>query len=113
MYFGGDHIYKMQVVQMLEFHKERQAHLSISAIPHSIEEASEFELWEVDEDWRLVNFVENQNTDQNQFRVDLICVLHLWKLYFDKEILLDALTRDAQMTDSSHDFGKCYSYAIE
>ena len=40
--FGGDHIYKMQVSQMLDFHKENKADLSISAIPIPIEEASEF-----------------------------------------------------------------------
>ena len=38
---------------MLNFHKEKAADLSISAIPIPIEEASEFGIIEVDEDWRL------------------------------------------------------------
>ncbi len=105
--FGGDHIYKMQVAQMLEFHKERQAHLSISAIPIPIEEASEFGIMEVDEDWRLVNFVEKPKYRPKSIpgRPDM-CLASMGNYIFDKEILLDALTRDAQMTDSSHDFGK-------
>lgn len=41
-----------------------------------------------------------------------MCLASMGNYIFDKEILLDALTRDAQMTDSSHDFGKmlflCY-----
>ena len=56
--FGGDHIYKMKVSQMLDFHKDKNADLSISGIPIPIEEASEFGIMEVDDDWRLVNFVE-------------------------------------------------------
>ena len=47
--FGGDHIYKMQVSQMLDFHKEKNADLTISAIPIPIEEAHEFGIMEVDE----------------------------------------------------------------
>ena len=38
--FGGDHIYKMDVSKMLDFHKERGAELTISAIPIPISEAS-------------------------------------------------------------------------
>ena len=105
--FGGDHIYKMQVAQMLEFHKERKAHLSISAIPIPIEEASEFGIMEVDDDWRLVNFVEKPKYRPKSIpgRPDM-CLASMGNYIFDKEILLDALTRDAQMADSSHDFGK-------
>ena len=105
--FGGDHIYKMQVSQMLEFHKERKAHLSISAIPIPIEEASEFGIMEVDDDWRLVNFVEKPKYRPKSIpgRPDM-CLASMGNYIFDKEILLDALTRDAQMADSSHDFGK-------
>ena len=55
--FGGDHIYKMDVSQMLDFHKCNSADLTISAIPIPIEEASEFGIMEVDENWRLTNFV--------------------------------------------------------
>ena len=55
---SGDHIYKMDVSQMLDFHKSNNSDLTISAIPIPIEEASEFGIIEVDENWRLTNFVE-------------------------------------------------------
>ena len=60
--FGGDHVYKMDVSQMLDFHKERNAALTIAAIPIPIEEASEFGIMEVDENWKLTNFVEKPKT---------------------------------------------------
>lgn len=105
--FGGDHIYKMQVSQMLDFHKEKNAHLSISAIPIPIEEASEFGIIEVDENWRLINFVEKP-----QYKPKSIpghpdkCLASMGNYIFDKEILLDALDRDAKIEESNHDFGK-------
>lgn len=105
--FGGDHIYKMHVDQMLDFHKDKGADLSISGIPIPIEEASEFGIMEVDDNWKLINFVEKP-----QYRPKSIpgnpdmCLASMGNYIFDKEVLLDALNRDAQKDDSAHDFGK-------
>lgn len=105
--FGGDHIYKMQVAQMLDFHKENKADLSISAIPIPIEEASEFGIMEVDENWKLVNFVEKPNYRPKSIPGNPnMCLASMGNYIFDKGVLLDALNRDAQKEDSSHDFGK-------
>lgn len=105
--FGGDHIYKMHVDQMLNFHKENSADLSISGIPIPIEEASEFGIMEVDDNWRLINFVEKPNYKPKSIPGNPnMCLASMGNYIFDKEILLDALNRDAQKQDSSHDFGK-------
>ncbi len=105
--FGGDHIYKMDVSQMLGFHKDNNADLTISAIPIPIEEASEFGIIEVDDDWRLINFVEKPQTPPKSIpgRPDL-CLASMGNYIFDKEVLLDALYRDSKIEESSHDFGK-------
>lgn len=105
--FGGDHIYKMQVTQMLNFHKEKRADLSISGIPIPIEEASEFGIMEVDENWKLVNFVEKPNYRPKSIPGNPnMCLASMGNYIFDKGILLDALNRDSQNPNSSHDFGK-------
>lgn len=105
--FGGDHIYKMKVSQMLDFHKEKKADLSISAIPIPIEEASEFGIMEVDDDWRLVNFVEKpQTTPKSIPGHPELCLASMGNYIFDKEILLDSLNKDANIESSHHDFGK-------
>ncbi len=105
--FGGDHIYKMDVSQMLDFHKNRNADLSISAIPIPIEEASEFGIMEVDENWRLVNFVEKpQYTPKSLPGNPDMCLASMGNYIFNKDILLDALIRDDKVANSSHDFGK-------
>src|SRR3989339_1021125 len=40
--FGGDHVYKMDVRHMLDYHKEKDADLTISGIPVPVEEAHHF-----------------------------------------------------------------------
>lgn len=105
--FGGDHIYKMKVSQMLDFHKENNAHLSISGIPIPIEQASEFGIMEVDENWKLVNFVEKPKYRPKSIPGNPnMCLASMGNYIFDKEILLDALNRDSVMKESNHDFGK-------
>ncbi len=105
--FGGDHIYKMDVSQMLDFHKARCADLSISAIPIPIEEASEFGIMEVDENWKLVNFVEKpQYTPKSLPGNPNMCLASMGNYIFNKDILMDALIRDDKIENSSHDFGK-------
>lgn len=105
--FGGDHIYKMDVSQMLDFHKEKEADLSISAIPIPIEEASEFGIIEVDDDWRLINFVEKPKEKPKSIPGNPnMCLASMGNYIFNKDVLLDALNRDEEIKESSHDFGK-------
>jgi len=105
--FGGDHIYKMDVSQMLDFHKEKEADLTISAIPIPIEEASEFGIIEVDNDWKLTNFVEKpQYTPKSIPGNPNMCLASMGNYIFDKDVLLDAIERDAKLENSNHDFGK-------
>lgn len=105
--FGGDHIYKMDVSQMLDFHKENNADLTISAIPIPIEEASEFGIMEVDENWRLTNFVEKPQTKPKSIPGQPnMCLASMGNYIFGKDVLLKALDEDEKIENSSHDFGK-------
>lgn len=105
--FGGDHIYKMDVSQMLQYHKKHCADLTISAIPIPISEASEFGIIEVDDNWRLINFVEKpQHAPRPMPNNPNMCLASMGNYIFKKDVLLDALERDAKMENSSHDFGK-------
>ena len=105
--FGGDHIYKMDVSQMLNFHKEKLADLSISAIPIPIEEAGEFGIIEVDDNWKLTNFVEKPNYKPKSIPGDPnMCLASMGNYIFNKKILLDALEKDYKIETSNHDFGK-------
>ena len=105
--FGGDHIYKMDVSRMLKFHKKNNSALTISAIPIPIEQASEFGIMEVDENWRLTNFIEKpQARPKSMPNAPGMCLASMGNYIFDRNILMNALNEDASNPDSSHDFGK-------
>lgn len=105
--FGGDHIYKMNVAQMLDFHKLKSADLTISAIPVPIEEASEFGIIEVDENWKLINFVEKPTSPPKSIPGNpKKCLASMGNYIFNQKILVDAIFKDAEKKSSSHDFGK-------
>lgn len=105
--FGGDHVYKMDVSQMLKYHKKRKADLTISAIPVPVELASEYGIIEVDEDWNLTGFVEKpQHKPKTIPGRDDLCLASMGNYIFHSGILKHELELDAQNSDSSHDFGK-------
>ncbi len=105
--FGGDHIYRMDVSQMMRFHKKKNAELTISAIPIPIEEAGEFGIIEVDEDWKLTSFQEKPKTKPKSIpgRPDM-CLASMGNYIFETKNLVEEVQNDAKDLSSSHDFGK-------
>lgn len=104
--FGGDHIYKMDVSQMLDYHKKKKSDLTISAIQVPIEEASEFGIMEIDEDWKLIGFEEKPQNPKTIPGNPKMCLASMGNYIFNKSILVDALFKDACKDNSKHDFGK-------
>jgi glucose-1-phosphate adenylyltransferase len=56
--FGGDHIYKMDVTQMINYHRMNRADITIAALEVPVEEASRFGVFSVDDDARVTAFNE-------------------------------------------------------
>ncbi len=105
--FGGDHIYKMDVQQMLSFHKKNVASLTISAIPIPIEEAGEFGIMEVDENWNLTGFVEKpSHTPKSIPGQPDKCLASMGNYIFEVSDLIKQVSLDAKNIESNHDFGK-------
>lgn len=105
--FGGDHIYRMDVSQMMRFHKSNNADLTISAIPIPISEASEFGIIEVDENWRLTGFQEKPQTTPKSIpnRPD-VCLASMGNYIFNRTELVNEVIEDSKDENSAHDFGK-------
>lgn len=105
--FGGDHVYKMDVSQMHAYHKEMNADLTISAIPVPLELASEYGIIEVDENWRLTNFIEKPTTKPKTIPGnDKMCLASMGNYIFTTDQLVSALNEDSINNNSSNDFGK-------
>lgn len=56
--FGADHIYRMDLNQMIDFHIERQADVTVAARPVPIKEATAFGVIQSAEDGRITGFQE-------------------------------------------------------
>jgi glucose-1-phosphate adenylyltransferase len=104
--FGGDHIFKMNVAQIIAWHKERQADATVAAIPVPIAEAHQFGVLQVNDQWRITGFQEKpKHPTPIPGRPDLALV-SMGNYVFTRSALVDQLTADAAIKGSAHDFGK-------
>lgn len=104
--FGGDHIYKMDVRQMLDFHRQNNAKLTVAAIPVPIAQAHEFGVIEVDEQGKMIGFEEKPKINPKTIPGRPDYVLASMGIYiFEAKCLVDVLEEDAAQADSKHDFG--------
>lgn len=103
--FGADHIYHMDVRQMVAYHCERQAEITVATIPTPISDASHFGVMEVDKNWRVLAFEEKPPSPRPiPDRPDLALV-SMGNYLFQSDVLIEELERDSTL-DSSHDFGR-------
>jgi glucose-1-phosphate adenylyltransferase len=105
--FGADHVYRMDVRQMLRFHQDMRSELTVAAIPIPVAEASEFGVIEVDREGRMIGFVEKPREAPKTMPGDPTrCLASMGNYLFTTDALVQEIVRDAGDPDSAHDFGK-------
>lgn len=104
--FGSDHIYKMDIRQMLDFHKRVEASLTVSAIRMPLSEASEFGVIEVDENGKMIGFEEKPQNPKSIPGSPGEALVSMGNYIFETDALCKELREDADNEASSHDFGK-------
>ncbi|MBL8479411.1 MAG: glucose-1-phosphate adenylyltransferase [Sterolibacteriaceae bacterium] len=103
---SGDHIYKMNYARMLAEHADRQADFSVACIDVPRLEATEFGVMHVDEQQRVVAFVEKpKDPPAIPGRPDR-ALASMGVYVFNADFLFEQLIRDHDEPKSSHDFGK-------
>jgi glucose-1-phosphate adenylyltransferase len=103
--FGADHVYRMDVRQMIEFHTTRGAQVTVAALPVPVEQASGFGVIAADEDSRIVAFEEKPRQPRSiPGRPDL-AFASMGNYLFDCDLLIEALLEDASRS-TEHDFGR-------
>ncbi len=106
MILAGDHIYKMNYMSMLHFHKEMEADLTVGALTVSREEAKQFGVIQVDQQNRITGFQEKPTEPMTMPGDDQNCFASMGIYIFTARFLFEQLCRDATEPGSSHDFGK-------
>jgi glucose-1-phosphate adenylyltransferase len=104
--FGADHIYRMNIQHMVDFHHNNEAEVTISAIPVPIEEATQFGVIQVDANDRVIGFQEKpKHPEPIPGRPDH-AYASMGNYLFNGEFLTKVLHEDANNPNSTHDFGK-------
>ena len=104
--FGGDHVYKMDMRQMLAQHLETQAELTVAAIPVPRHEARAFGVIEADEQGRIIAFHEKVPDPPPMPGKPHLALASMGNYIFNTNELLTALEEDAANEQSAHDFGR-------
>jgi len=96
---AGDHIYKMNYDELIAFHRNKEADVTVAVHRMRPEEASRFGNVVLGADDRVVGFHEKP-------KVPVSDVSSMGVYVFNKDVLIDHLLWDAQRIESSHDFGR-------
>lgn len=96
---SGDHIYKMDYSEMLDYHIEKNADASISVVEVPWDEASRFGIMNTNEKMQVIEFDEKPAKPKNNLASMGIYI-------FKWSILKEYLEMDERNAYSSHDFGK-------
>ncbi len=104
--FGADHIYRMDIRQMIDFHIKNNAQMTVSALPVRVEEARDFGVIQVDSGQRIIGFQEKPAQPQPIPGRPEEAYASMGNYIFNTEFMVNALYEDAADENSSHDFGK-------
>jgi glucose-1-phosphate adenylyltransferase len=104
--FGGDHIYRMNIASMIDFHMAKQAEVSVAAIPAPRHHAVEFGVIEAGADGRVMGFHEKNPNAPTMPGDSTRVYASMGNYIFSTRTLLDLINEDAKDPKSHHDFGK-------
>ncbi len=96
---SGDHIYKQDYRDLLHFHQDKKADLTVAVMNVRPDEVSRFGIMTVDAGQKISRFAEKPKQSDSTLASMGIYV-------FDTKFLLNLLEEDAQDKNSAHDFGK-------
>ncbi|MFB3777490.1 MAG: glucose-1-phosphate adenylyltransferase [Bryobacteraceae bacterium] len=104
---SGDHIYKMDYADMLDWHLSRRADVTIATIQVPREQSDRFGVATINKDCQVVGFQEKPRPEAaapSTFNPAMISA-SMGVYLFSTPLLVRALLEDAEDPASSHDFG--------
>ncbi len=102
---AGDHIYKMDYGNLVRYHKEAGADLTVGALPVSADQSRHFGVIEVDTEQRIVGFQEKPEVGKTIPGDDAHILASMGIYVFTARFLFEQLCLDATRPGSRHDFG--------
>jgi glucose-1-phosphate adenylyltransferase len=104
---GADHVYRMDFAQMIEAHIKSGAGVTVAAIRQPISLADQFGVIELDQDdpTRIKAFLEKPKDAVGLADSPDEVLASMGNYVFNADILMDAVIRDGENTESNHDMG--------
>jgi glucose-1-phosphate adenylyltransferase len=102
--FGADHVYRMDLRQMIDFHRESGAAVSVAALRVPVEQASAFGVIAVDQDGRIRDFVEKPQNPPTIPGDPTHCLVSMGNYLFNSDLLVKALHQSNERGEN--DFGR-------
>ena len=104
--FGADHIYRMNIREMIEFHVNKRARATVAAIPVPKSIAHEFGVIETNHDGEIIGFHEKSKDPPCMPGNPDMCYASMGNYVFSTDLLREELLKDNDSLASSHDFGR-------
>lgn len=104
--FAADHVYKMDVEQMLAYHMDNNADITVAAYVVPSSEASQFGCIATDAEGRIIDFVEKPAVPPEIPGRPGYSFVSMGNYIFEREILEESVLSDNERKDSTHDFGR-------
>lgn len=101
--FGADHIYRMDIRQMIDFHLQNNAFVTVAARPVPVEQASSFGIIQTDSERRITGFQEKPKKPTPMPDDPARAYVSMGNYIFNKDVLLDSLAKAQRK--KQHDFG--------
>ncbi|MFO1127074.1 MAG: glucose-1-phosphate adenylyltransferase [Rhodospirillales bacterium] len=104
--FGADHVYRMNIGEMIEAHRQTMADITVATTPVPRRHATEFGAVECMADGRIVRFIEKDPDAPGRPDQPDTILASMGNYVFSPEALMRIVKADAADPRSSHDFGK-------
>jgi glucose-1-phosphate adenylyltransferase len=101
--FGADHIYRMDIRQMIDFHLSNSASVTVAARPVPLSQASAFGVIETDSSRRITGFQEKPKKPTPLADDPSLAYVSMGNYIFNRDVLTEALAKAQR--NHQHDFG--------
>ncbi|MBG6238004.1 glucose-1-phosphate adenylyltransferase [Mycetocola sp. CAN_C7] len=104
---GADHVYRMDFREMIQAHIDSGRGATVAAIRQPIELSDQFGVIELDpaDPTKISEFLEKPINAQGLADAPHEVLASMGNYVFNTDALIDAVTRDGELTDSNHDMG--------
>ncbi len=103
---AGDHIYKMDYRQTIEFHCQKRADVTVAVVETPAQQAYHLGVLEVDKKMRVGGFQEKPAVPKTIPGKPDFIYASMGIYIFSRRVLIEEMEEDAKVKESEHDFGK-------